>query len=64
MDYWLVAYARLIDMAGVLMQRLHRAANRLPAHERYEVSADIEMLEGIIDSWTRSMRRTMVEAVA
>ena len=63
-DYWLVAYGRLIQKAGVLRQRLHRAARGLPVHERYEVSADIEMLEGIIETWTSSMRKTMIEAVA
>jgi len=62
--YWLVAYSRLIEKAGVLQHGLHRAAGELPVDERYEVSAEIEMLDGIIESWTRSMRKTMVEAVA
>jgi hypothetical protein len=62
-EYWLVAYGRLIDAGSALVGRLRRAADDLPAAERYQVSTDVEMLEGIIDQWSRSMRATMAEAV-
>ena len=63
-DYWLIAYARLIEMGSVLTTRLREATTQLPLSERYQVSADVEMLEGIVDNWTESLRDEMAAAVA
>lgn len=60
-DYWLVAYGRLIEVANVVVQRLRAATDDLPAAERYQVSADVEMLEHMVDNWTDAMRRSMGE---
>ena len=61
-EYWLVAYARLIDVGGALMARLRQAVPDLPAGERSAASADVEMLEAIIGTWTESMRSSMAAA--
>jgi len=63
-DYWLIAYARLIEMGSVLTTRLREATTQLPLGERYQVSADVEMLESIVDTWTESLREEMAAAVA
>lgn len=63
-EYWLIAYARLIEMGHALTGKLRDAADELPVHERYHVSADVEALEDIVADWSRRMRRSMVKAVA
>jgi hypothetical protein len=63
-DYWLIAYARLIEVGSVLTTRLREATTQLPLSERYQVSADVEMLEGIVNNWTESLREEMAAAVA
>jgi len=63
-DYWLIAYARLIEMGSVLTTRLREATTQLPLGERYQVSADVEMLEDIVSNWTESLREEMAAAVA
>jgi hypothetical protein len=63
-DYWVVAYGRLIDVGRTLAQRLRRATPDLPPAERYEVSADAEMLEEIVAGWSESMKGSMVGAIA
>jgi hypothetical protein len=63
-DYWLVAYGRLIDMGNALTKKLREATVTLPPEERYEISADVEMLEFIVGAWTESMRTAMSESVA
>ena len=63
-EYWMVAYARLIEMGQALTNKLRSAAGELPPHERYHVSADVEALEEIVDDWRGRMRRSMSEAVA
>jgi hypothetical protein len=63
-DYWLVAYAKLIEMGNVLSARLRDATAELPPSERSQVSADVETLQGIVEDWTRRMRSSMSAAVA
>lgn len=58
-DYWVVAYGRLIDVGRTLAHKLRRATAGLPPAERYEVSADAEMLEEVVAGWTGSMQRFM-----
>jgi hypothetical protein len=62
--YWVVAYGRLIDVGRTLAQRLRKATPDLPPPERYEVSADAEMLEEIVAGWSESMKGSMVGAIA
>ena len=63
-DFWLVAYGRLIDVGRALTIRFREATAGMSAEERYEVSSDVQMLEEIVDHWTRSMRGAMSAAVA
>lgn len=63
-DYWVVAYGRLIDVGRTLAHRLRKATADLPPAERYEVSADAEMLEEVVAGWTGSMHRLMRESTA
>lgn len=63
-DFWLVAYARMIEVARALTMKLRVSAVALPPEERYEVSVDIEMLEQIVEHWTDSMRESMAAATA
>lgn len=63
-DYWLVAYARLIDMGQALSTKLRAAVEELPSAEHAQVEADVEMLEDIIEHWVESMREAMASAVA
>jgi hypothetical protein len=63
-DYWLIAYSRLIEMGNALMTKLRSSAPGLPADERCELTADMEMLEGIVEGWTESKRRSMTVALA
>jgi hypothetical protein len=63
-DYWPIAYSRLIEMGNTLATRLRSSAPGLPADERYELTADVEMLEGIVEGWTRSKRRSMAISTA
>ena len=63
-EYWIVAYSRLIDMGTTLTQKLRDAVVELPLAERYQLSADVESLEGIVGEWMEKMRRSMAAAVA
>jgi len=63
-DFWVVAYSRLIEKGHVLNGRLRAAIVALPVAERYQVAADIEVLEGIVEGWTDSMRHAMATSVA
>lgn len=64
MDYWIVAYGRLIDIGNKLAKKLRHAVVELPATERYEASTDVEMLEDIVGRWSDSMRAAMARSVA
>jgi len=63
-DYWVVAYSRLIEMGNALTTKLREATNDLAPAERYQVSADVEMLEEIVAAWGESLRTVMTTAVA
>ncbi len=63
-DYWLIAYGRLIEMGTALCNKLRETSLQLPVSERYEVSADVKMLEDIVASWTGMLRSAMTKAVA
>ena len=63
-EYWIIAYSRLISMGNALVDKMRVGTKDLPAAERYEISADLEMLEDIVGNWTERMRATMSEAVA
>ncbi len=63
-DYWVMAYSRLIDKGNVIVRKMREANLALPPMERYQVSADIEMMEHLVEDWTESLRRSMAAAVA
>ncbi len=61
-DYWRVAYGRLIETGHELTERLRSSLEALPAADRYAVSADVEMLEQIVDRWRESIRDAIAAA--
>lgn len=61
-DYWVIAYSRLIEMGQTLAVKLREATGELPLAERYQVAADVEMLEDIVGSWSGSLRDAMASA--
>ena len=63
-DYWVMAYSRLIDKGNVIVKKMRDANLLLPPTERYQVSADIEMMEHLVEDWTGSLRRSMAAGVA
>lgn len=63
-DYWVMAYSRLIDKGNVIVKKMRDANLMLPPAERSQVSADIEMMEHLVEDWTGSLRRSMAAAVA
>jgi hypothetical protein len=63
-EYWLIAYGRLVEMGNTLSATLRDAVPQLPAVERYEAASDVEMLEHLIGGWTESLRNAMAKAVA
>ncbi|HUE68310.1 MAG TPA: hypothetical protein VMP38_09015 [Candidatus Acidoferrum sp.] len=63
-DYWVMAYSRLIDKGNVIVKRMREANLALPPAERYQVSADIEVMEHLVEDWTGSLRKSMAAAVA
>ena len=58
-DYWPVAYRRLVETADRLSMRLRRASADLPAAERYQMAAEVEMLEALVEGWRQSIRASM-----
>ena len=62
MNYWVIAYSRLIEMGHTLALKLRDETGELPLAERYQVSADVEMLEEIVRSWNSSLREAMASA--
>jgi hypothetical protein len=63
-DYWVMAYSRLIDKGNVIVKKMREANLALPPAERYQVAADIEVMEHLVEDWTGSLRRSMAAAVA
>jgi hypothetical protein len=63
-DYWIVAYSRLAEMGHILARKMRDAVVDLPAVERYQASADVEMLEEMVGRWSASMRVAMTKSVA
>lgn len=63
-DYWVMAYSRLIDKGNVIVKKMREANLALPPMERGQVCADIEMMEQLVEDWTGSLRRSMAAAVA
>ncbi len=63
-DYWIIVYARLLEVGEDLTEKMRSAAVELPPGARFEVSTDIEALQLILERWNASMKKSMVEAVA
>lgn len=60
--YWLVAYGKLIDTAGTLIERMLDQSPSLSHDRRYQVAGEIEMLEALVSQWRESMRATIATA--
>jgi hypothetical protein len=63
-DYWVIAYSRLIEKGNVIVKKMRDANLVLPPSERYQVSTEIETMEHLVEDWTESLRRSMAAAVA
>jgi hypothetical protein len=63
-DYWVIAYSRLIEKGNVIVKKMREANLVLPLSERYQVSTEIETMEHLVEDWTESLRRSMAAAVA
>jgi hypothetical protein len=61
-DYWPVAYSRLIGIGRRLSDRLTAESVALTPNQRDQVSADVEMIDQIVDAWTESMRSAIASA--
>ena len=58
-EYWPVAYKRLVEVAEKLSAKLRRSASEMPPAERYQLAAEVEMLEALVDRWRDSIRASM-----
>lgn len=63
-DYWVIAYSRLIEKGNVIVKKMREANLLLAPKERYQVSTDIETMEHLVEDWTESLRKSMAAAVA
>jgi hypothetical protein len=59
-DYWPVAYGRLVETAAKLSAKLRGASTGLPPEERYQVAAEVEILETLAEEWRESIRKSIV----
>jgi hypothetical protein len=59
-EYWPAAYGRLVETADRLSTKLRLAAVELPPEERYQLSAEVEMLEELVERWRHSIRSAML----
>jgi hypothetical protein len=59
-EYWPAAYGRLVETADRLSTKLRLAAVELPPEERYQLSAEVEMLEELVERWRDSIRGAML----
>jgi len=62
-EYWPVAYSRLVETADRLYTKMRRAVVEMPPAERYQLAAEVEMLEVLVEGWRKSIRAS-VTAVA
>jgi hypothetical protein len=58
-DYWPVAYRRLVETAEKLAAKLRHSAAAMPPDERYQLAAEVEMLEDLVDKWRQSIRASI-----
>ena len=59
-DYWPVAYTRLIELADNLAEKLRVATVDLPPERRFELATEVEVVEDLIGEWRDSLRQAMV----
>ena len=57
--YWPVAYKRLAEVADRLSTSLREASGDMPPTERYELAAEVEMLEQLRSEWRASIRTAL-----
>ena len=57
--YWPVAYARLVETADRLFTKMRRAVVDMPPAERFQLAAEVEMLEVLAEGWRQSIRTSM-----
>ena len=63
-QYWLVAFASLVEAAEMLSGVLVEAASSLPQPDRADVAVDARRLDGIIEGWRELLRTTVTTEVA
>jgi hypothetical protein len=63
-DYWPTAYTRMIGLADRLANQLKRAAVEGSPARRYELGAEIEILEELSRRWRESLRAAITNGAA
>jgi hypothetical protein len=63
-DYWPTAYTRMIGLADRLANQLKRAAVEGSPARRYELGAEIEILEELSRRWRESLRAAITKGAA
>ena len=58
-DYWPVAYARLIELADNLAEKLRVGTTELPPERRFELAVEVEVVEDLIGAWRDSLRQAI-----
>jgi hypothetical protein len=58
-DYWPVAYARLIELANNLAEKLRVGTADLPPERRFELAVEVEVVEDLIGAWRDSLRQAI-----
>ncbi len=59
-EYWPIAYSRLVDAADRLYTKMRHAVGDMPPAERYQLAAEVEMLEVLVEGWRESIRTSMI----
>jgi hypothetical protein len=58
--YWPVAYARLVETADRLFTKMRRAVVDMPPAERFQLAAEVEMLEVLVEGWREAIRASVI----
>jgi hypothetical protein len=63
-EFRLVAYGSLVDLAESLVLELRETIGGLQPRDRFELAAEVEVLEDLINQWRRNARPSATAAVA
>jgi hypothetical protein len=63
-EFRLVAYGSLVDLAESLVLELRETIGGLQPRDQFELAAEVEVLEDLINQWRRNARPSATAAVA